>query len=299
MTHLSKWQADAWLVIITFFWGTTFVVVKDAVAVAPPFYLLAIRFTLAAITALLIWRHALRQANRQSILVGAVLGSVLFLGYSLQTVGLQYTGAARSAFITGLSVIIVPLLEIVFYRRPPALPVLLGAAAALTGLGLMTLQRGFVPALGDVLVFFCAIAFAVHILLIGKFSPAHDARVLTAVQISVAAILSAIAAIPGAHPAITLKLATATVITGILATTLAFWVQTSVQKFTTPSHAALVFSLEPVFGALTAYVVGGEVLSARAMLGAGLILAGMLMAELVPSARADGSNRVPSAQGQA
>ena len=296
MTRLAKWQADLWLLIITFFWGTTFVVVKDAVAVAPPFYFLAIRFSLAAVAALIIWRHAIRRAGRRTLLAGAVLGSILFVSYALQTMGLQYTGAARAAFITGLSVIMVPFLETVTYRRAPAPAVLVGAVAALVGLGLMTLRQGFLPGLGDVLVFLCAITFAAHIVLIGRFSPAHDARVLTAVQIMVAAVLSIIAAIPGAHPPVTARLAGASVLTVILATTLAFWVQTTVQKYTTPSHAALVFSMEPVFGALTAYVVAGEILSARAWIGAALILAGTLTAELAPRVAAAGTADAPSIQ---
>lgn len=285
-------RADLALLAVTAVWGATFVMVKDALAATGPFTFLAVRFTLAALVMtpiLLAGRHR-RAWTGKLTLAGVVVGVALFAGYAFQTVGLQFTTPARAAFITGISVVLVPLISALVLRRRVGRGAWIGVALAAFGLAALSVGPDLLDgapllqgatALGDAIVFGCAVAFALHIVLVGEISPRHGTAVLTLAQIAMAAGLGI--AFAGTFERPTWGQMTAILppaaFTGVVATVLAFTVQVRAQRFTSATHTALIFSAEPVFGALFAYLLVGETLAPPAVIGCGLILAGMLVAQ--------------------
>ena len=277
-------QADLALLMVALIWGSTFVMVKDAVAFVGPFTFIAMRFSMTALAmALLFWRR-LRAFGRRELAAGTLVGVFLFAGYGFQTAGLQYTTASKAGFITGLSVVMVPFTTWLWLRRPPGKLALVGVVLATVGLALLTLpgDETLTVNRGDALVLACAVSFALHITAVGAFAPRMDSLALATVQIASTAIISSIAALALEFPTgpIPASVWGAAAFTGVLATGVAFGVQTTAQVFTTPTHTALIFAMEPVFAALFGYLLAGERLSGLAWLGAGLILAGMVVAEL-------------------
>ena len=291
--------ADAALLLVTLIWGSTFVMVKNAVASFPVFSFLALRFAFAALA--LLPFVVLRRGNARAkcrraraspppspLLLRAaapvLLGVALFAGYAFQTAGLHLTTPAKAGFITGLSVVIVPLFAALILRQPPARNVWLGVGLAVVGLAFLTLQPGLQVAPGDLLVLACAFAFAAHILLTGYFAPRYDPLSLTLGSIITVAILSGAAALIFDRPldpaALTPSVLFAAAFTGVLATSVAFGLQTSAQRFTTATHTALIFAAEPVFAGLFSFLLIGEVLGLKQVLGCLLILAGMVVAEM-------------------
>ncbi len=301
-------QADLWLAFCSLIWGATFVVVKSALADASVFVFLLLRFALAAVTLALIYRSAVRRMDRATLLAGAAIGWFMFSGYALQTIGLQYTTPSKAAFITGTSVVMVPVLHALISRRRAGAWVWAGAIAALVGLYFLTVPKAGLGDLnkGDLWVFGAAILWAFHILLVGHYSPRHSVGALTFMQVAVSAGLTAIflpvvwkTGLESPRVAWTPNLISAVLITAFGATAIAFSIQVWAQRFTTPAHVAILFSLEPVFAALTSFVVYGQWLSGRAILGAALVLAGILAAELkgpVPTAP-EGATTGPGTSG--
>jgi drug/metabolite transporter (DMT)-like permease len=217
------------------------------------------------------------------LIAGALCGASLFAGFLLQTEGLRYTTPSKSAFITGLSVVLVPLLAALVERRPPRAIEVSGVALATLGMALLTLDfTSFTMGYGDLLTLGCAAAFAIHILLVSHFVRKIGFRALALGQVGTAAVLSA-ASFWWAEPAMvrwTRGLWGAVVLTGLLATAVAFTVLAWAQQHTSVTHTALIGSLEPVFAAGTSYVLLGEVLPAQAAVGAAMILGGVLLVEL-------------------
>ena len=276
---------------ITLIWGATFVLVKQALQDVSALLFLALRFSLASLALGLVFRPlSSKFSNPATLLRGGVLaGLCLFSGYLFQTFGLKYTTPSKSAFITGLSIVMVPLLSGLLRRKLPQISEGLGVAAATLGMGLMTLEgEALAIGRGDLLTLACAFSFAVHIVVVGHYAPQVSFAALTLVQIVTAAVLAsgsfwwAEAMVIRWRPGV----AVALVVTGLLATALAFSVQAWAQQHTTATRTALVFALEPVFAWATSFLLTGELLSLRATLGALLILCGILCAELKPVQRA-------------
>lgn len=287
--------ADAALLMVTLIWGATFVMVKDAVSAFPVFSFMALRFTLAAfaLAPLVVWqsrrnrgqnptRRQLRPASSMNVLFPAVLiGATLFTGYAFQTFGLQLTTPAKAGFITGLSVAIVPVAAALLLRQPPTRNAWIGVLLATVGLALLSLTADLTAQRGDLLVMCCAVAYAAHILLLGHFAPRYNPMQLALGQIAIVAVLSIAAALIFApRAAVTGQVFFAAAFTGVLATAVAFFVQTVAQRFTTSTHTALIFAAEPVFAGLFSFLLIGEMLGARQLTGCALILGGMLVAEL-------------------
>jgi len=279
---MPRWQADLTLGLIALIWGSTFVVVKNALDAVDPLTFVGFRFALAAAFLAILFHRRASAISRADLRAGALMGIWLALGYIFQTIGLQTTTSAKAGFITGLSVVIVPVLATVLLRRPPARPAIIGIVAATLGLGLLTLNADLRVQSGDLWVLGCAFAFALHIVTVAHYSPRHDAVRLALVQIATVAILSTAAAFVFETPRLTLPADTwaAIAFTGVVATALVFSLQVYVQRFTTPTHTALLFSLEPVFAALFGWWLASEVLGAQELAGCALILLGMVVAEL-------------------
>ncbi len=288
--------ADASLLFVAIIWGSTFIMVKDAVMGYPVFSYLAMRFAMATITMLPVWWFISRQPGllaadgRQegwpALAAGVVIGVVLMIGYAFQTVGLRYTTAAKAGFITGMSVILVPVIGALFLHQRATMRVWLGVALAIVGLALLTLNvdNGLRPNLGDVLVFGCAVAFAVQILSVAYMVQRFDALPLTVGQLVAVTVLSALV-VPLAGegwPRPSGSVLFSAAFTGIFASALAFSVQTIAQRFTEAVHTALIFSAEPVFAALFSFLLAGERFTVRVVMGSVLILTGMLVVELGP-----------------
>ena len=287
--------ADAALLTVVIIWGTTFVLIQNAVRDFPTFPLLALRFwtATAAFAPILLyrrWRRLSRPAPiaaphfwRQRVLPPVWIGLALTAGYYFQTQGLLYTTPAKSGFITGLSVVLVPIGAALFLHQRIDPPAIFGVVLAAAGLALLSLNATMTVNFGDLLTLFCAVAFAAHILLVGKFAPSFSPWTLGAGQILVAAIASTLLALltwpAGGLPPITANVVLAVLISGLLGTAFAFTVQSAAQRFTTATHTALIFSLEPVAAGISSYVLIGEVLTPRSLLGGALIFAGTLTAE--------------------
>ncbi len=277
--------ADLALLLVTAVWGGTFVMVKDAVAGFPVFSFMAIRFAIAVL-ALLPFLLRLHTSALPPLRITAPLftGFALFAGYAFQTAGLRLTTPAKAGFITGLSVVIVPVAAALLFRKPPDRSAWTGVGLAVAGLALLTLRAGLHMEPGDLLVSGCAISFAAHILLTGYFAPHSDPLWLTFGQILTVAILSGIAALVLEQPfraaILTSSVLLATAFTGVLATSFAFGIQTAAQRFTTSTHTALIFAAEPVFAGLFSFLLIGELLGPQQAVGCGLILAGMVVSEL-------------------
>ncbi|HKW97719.1 MAG TPA: DMT family transporter [Bryobacteraceae bacterium] len=277
---VRTWRADAALAGNTVIWGTTFVLVQAALKDISPLVFLAIRFSIATLALALLFRG---RAQFRLTRAGLLAGVCLFAGYLFQTVGLQFTTASKSAFITGLAVPLVPLLGSLVYLHRPRFFELAGAFCATAGMGLMTLQgETFRIGRGDLLTFFCAVAFAAHILVLGHYSGRISFESLSLMQVAASAVLALSTFWWVETPAIRLTpvVLLALGVTGLLATALAFTVQAWAQQHTTATRTAVIYSLEPVIAWITSFLVLGETLSHRAAAGAGLILAGILLVEL-------------------
>jgi drug/metabolite transporter (DMT)-like permease len=290
-----RWELA--MLAVTAVWGSTFVLVRDAVAQVPPFTFIAYRFLAAALLLAAIRpRLALggpwdAGGSWGPLAAGAVIGLALFAGYGFQTVGLQYTTASNAGFITGLSVVLTPLLGALVLRQAPGRWPVTGAAVAAVGLALLSLQRLEVRQ-GDALVFGCAVAFATHILLLGRYAPRLSTYRLAVVQLGTAGLLALVWAATAGDLVVpsSAEVWVALAITSVVASAGAFLIQTRAQREVSPTRTAVIFTMEPVFAGLFGFLLAGERLSGRGWLGAGLILAGMLIAEL--------GGRLPAAPGR-
>jgi drug/metabolite transporter (DMT)-like permease len=279
----TRSSADAALLVVAFIWGATFVMVKDAVAATEPMTFLAVRFALAAAAMVAFAPRALARADRSTWKAGALAGTLLFMGYALQTYGLRYTSATKAGFLTGLTSVIVPLGAWLWLSRRPSRRQLVGVGLATVGLAALSVAPGerLVLEPGDALVALCAVAFAGQILVLDRYAPRLDPMSLASVELVTTAGLSAALAPlfgwSGGVPAdITVWAAAA--FTGVFATALAFAVQTKAQALTDATHTALLFATEPVWAAAVG-AVAGERLTPAVWLGCGVILAGMLVVE--------------------
>ncbi len=284
--------ADGALLGVTLIWGSTFVLVKDIVEQVPPMLFLSVRFALGALALALVALLARRWSGltMSEVAWGAVIGTALWAGYALQTIGLQWTTASNAGFITGLSVVLVPVLGIFVLRHTPDGWAWVGVALATAGLALLSLRpdQGMTLNVGDLLVLGCALAFALQIVLVARVAGWADPLRVTMVQVLVAGLLNAVAALLFERPAsgLSAEIWAGAAFLGVAATALAITIQMSVQSFTTAVHTALIFTMEPVFAAVFGFWLQGDRLGLSGLVGAAFILGGMLLAELGPQLHA-------------
>jgi drug/metabolite transporter (DMT)-like permease len=290
-------SASLLLILTAAIWGSTFVVVKDALHDASPLLFNLLRMIVATIVLAAIYHRDLRRLSRSYLAGGALVGLCLAAGYSFQTAGLARTTPAKSAFITGLIVVIVPLLCAIPLLRPatmrrPGIPAISGAIMAFGGILLLTTPAHTPWAsllrsvnTGDLLTLFCALGFALHVVALAHVSPRLPLGALAVLQLAFCTAIMALALPVFERPRLDLspRLITALLITGVLATAVAFTVQSWAQQRLSATRTALILALEPVFAFLTSFLFYGERLSARASLGALLILGGIAFTELLPA----------------
>jgi drug/metabolite transporter (DMT)-like permease len=289
---LRTLKSDALLMLTATIWGFAFVAQRVGMDYVGPFTFNGVRFALGSLSLIPLVLLKRRQPSAPAALVppagrktvlwgGALAGVALFMGASLQQVGLVYTTAGNAGFITGLYVVIVPLLGL-FWKQRPDLGTWVGAVLAAVGLYLLSVTAAFRIAYGDLLVLVGAFFWALHVLIIGWLSPRIESVLLACIQFAVCSALSLItaAALETTTPAAVMAAALPILYGGLLSVGVAYTLQVVAQRDARPAHAAIILSLESVFAALGGWLLLGEVLSGRALLGCSLMLAGMLLSQL-------------------
>ena len=291
---MTQRRANALLVLISVIWGTTFAVVHESVATFPALALIALRFGCAALVFVPVLVRERAALRRPVLGIGTLLGVLLFVGFATQTFGLRYTTPSRAGFITGLNVVLVPLLGLLFGQRP-AQRALVGVALAVVGLGILSwgcrlpgiqcveaVATTPYSQLGDVLVLVCAFAFAMHIVAVGRWATQLPVVAVNTVQLIVVMLLAGLTTLavdwPVSFP--TPGVWAAALYLGLVATALVFALQLNLQRYTSATHTALIFALEPVFAALFSWAWTGEALTAQVLLGGSLMLLGVVAAEV-------------------
>jgi drug/metabolite transporter (DMT)-like permease len=283
MDKPTEFLADLSLLFVALIWGSTFIIVKQSVENIPVFSFLFMRFALAGMLLILINAPKLKAIDKGVLVDGVMLGIALFLAYAFQTFALTATSASITAFITGLFVVFVPVLSSVFLRKLPRQEAMIGVVFATIGLALITLQGKFLVSFGEFLALVCAFFIATHIILIDKLSRRNDYGLLTLVQVNIVALFSLIFSFfldPRVIPIqFNNQLIFSLIINSVFATFVAFVIQTSMQKYTTPTKAAIIFIMEPVSSAFFSYWIGGEFLTAKQYVGTSFILLAMVFTE--------------------
>jgi drug/metabolite transporter (DMT)-like permease len=265
------------LIAVTAVWGVTFVQVKDAVAIYPVLPFLALRFAIASL-ALSPGAGRVRSLGRGGLEAAALAGGLLAVGYVLQTFGLQRTSVSSAGFITGMYVVLTPLLALVLFRLRVGAAAWVGVALATGGLAMLAGVHGG-SAGGDLLVLAAAAVYSLQIVLMERYAPRYDAIAFTLVEMVVAFAGLSLAAIPSAAVPHGWTVWGALVVTGIFASALGFLVQTWAQRQTSATRTALVFTLEPVWAAIFGYTLAGDRLGALGWGGCAVIMAGIVLAE--------------------
>lgn len=277
------------MVAVTVVWGSTFLVVQDAVDRMPVTDFLTWRFGLATLAMVVLRPRSVRALPARGLRTGGLLGLALAAGYLLQTLGLQTTPASVSGFLTGLFVVFTPLFGALLLRQRVPAAAWLAVAVATVGLGLISLH-GLSIGGGELLTVGCAAAFALHIVGLGRWAASYDAYALAVPQLATTTVLCAAVALPGglAVPP-DAGVWAALALTALLATAVAFVVQTWAQQRLTPTRTAVVMTMEPVFALLFGVGLGGDRIGARGFAGAALVLVAMLLVEVGPRRGAEGA----------
>ena len=275
------------LVGVCAIWGLTFVMVQDAIEIVPTMSFLAYRFIPACLLITAMFWRRVRDLSREGWKAGLIMGVFLTGGYVFQTFGLERTTAANAGFITGTFVVLTPLLGAFFFRHKVGAVGWAAAVVAGGGLYLLSDPGGGGRISGDVLVFFCAVSFSLHILVTDRAIREHDLEALLAVQLGVCGIFSLVVAAAMGDLVVPRSAVVwqALAVTAVLASALAFWVQAWAQRHASPARTALILASEPAFAGLFAYLLQGDTLSATGWTGAGLIMAAIVAVEVVPYLR--------------
>lgn len=274
----SAWAAIA-LILVAVSWGAAFVLMKDAINAQPFYDFLATRFTIATLIMIAVRPQVLRAMNAEMLKKGFILGLLLGGGYITQTIGLEMTTAAITGFVTGLYVVLTPLLAWLLLRETIERKVLIGVALATVGLGLISIT-GFSVEVGQLWVVLCALLFAAHIIGLGKWSAGLNTYALTVVQLGVVSLLSwGGALVDGYQAPPNGDVWFAILFTAVFATAIAFFVQTWAQSHMDASRVAIILTSEVVFAAAIAVMVGQEELMIKTIIGGALMIASMLVAE--------------------
>jgi drug/metabolite transporter (DMT)-like permease len=274
----SAWAAIA-LILVAVSWGAAFVLMKDAINAQPFYDFLATRFSIATLIMIAVRPQVLRALNAEMLKKGLVLGLLLGGGYITQTIGLEMTTAAITGFVTGLYVVLTPLLAWLLLRDKVEPKVIIGVALATVGLGLISIT-GFSVEVGQLWVVLCAVLFAAHIIGLGKWSAGLNTYALTVVQLGVVSLVSWVGALVDGYQAPPNgDVWFAILFTAVFATAVAFFVQTWAQSHMDASRVAIILTSEVVFAAGIAVLVGQEELTFKTIIGGGLMIASMLVAE--------------------
>ena len=276
-------QAEIYLLIIVIIWGSTFALIKGVIELIPPYTYLTYRFLLAVLILVVIFWKRLKKFNIMILKKGSLIGIFLFLAYTLQTVGIKYTTATKAGFITGLSVVLVPIISVFFIKEKVSRNSIIGAFFALIGLWFLNYTNSFSFNFGDFLVLLCAFSFAMHIISVGLYAKKLDYVLLVIVQLATVSILSLFLAFIFERSALNLSYSFnvwwGIIFMGVFATAFAFYMQNRFQRYSTATKTAIIFSGEPIFAAVFAYIILGEKVGFIAWAGGLLIILGMIISQ--------------------
>jgi len=294
----AKGRAEWFLFATTFIWGGTFVIIKQGLADLSPLLMVSIRFTLASLVLLPFCIKTLFHADRKAIFSGCFLGFLIFAGFLLQTLGLKETTTSKSAFITTMMVIFTPLFQLILLKRRPRWGNLVGVFIVSVGLWFLTAPSGGGLNRGDLLTLLCAIVFGLFIVLLDWTTRRYDFLLMTFLQICFPAICGWILLPFFEQPIFrpTRAALFALGYTSILATVITGYIQTRYQRDTTPTRAALIFAIEPVWAAILGFIFLQETMGKGGILGGGLIIGGILFSELSESMLTHGQRLFRSAE---
>lgn len=282
-----KILAYSGILLVTLIWGSTFVVMKNSIAVIPPSYLMAYRFTIAVAGLFLIFHKKLKSMTRSDFKSGAVLGLILFTAFYFQTYGLKYTTASKNAFITTLYVIIVPFLHWLLNGMRPGRKNIAAAVIALAGLALLSLKGNLTINLGDFLTLISGFGYAFQMIFVDRYTARHDPIKLTTVQLFVCAVLSWVMALLFEGPCRPEVFADTGVLVSVLylafiCSMLCFLLQTASQKHLEPGTAAILLSFESVTGLIFSVIFLKDTITARMTAGCVLMFAAAILSEYTP-----------------
>jgi drug/metabolite transporter (DMT)-like permease len=278
-TRLAR--ADAYLLAITVIWGSTFTVTKNILTSCSPFFLQGVRFGLAALIIGIYTRRDIRATTRISFFHGIILGVFLGVGFALQTVGLLTTSASKAGFLTGTMVVFTPILQMIIEKRAPSAHHFVSVGIVTAGLLIFTLPKDISFNSGDALVLVCAFIFAFQIVLLDYFTKESFHAEIIFYQFVPAAVIGFLCMpFSSYHTEFSSDLAISILYLTVFATVVALSVQAKYQRETTPTKAAIIFTMEPVFSAIFAFFFLREHLSALSITGAAIMFAGLMYSEL-------------------
>lgn len=282
---MKQYIGDGMLLVTAFVWGSGFVVTAIALDYLTPFQVMAGRFILASIILSVLFAYKFKSFTKAIVWKGAILGTILFIGFALQTVGLQFTTPSKNAFLTAVNVVIVPVIAYFIFKRKIDRHETIGSILAIIGIGFLTLQGTLTMNIGDALSLACAVAFAFDIFYTNLFVQKEDAISLTIVQFYTASLLSVlIVFLQGDIPVSFEREAILSIVyLAVFSTTVAYVFQNVAFRYTTATKAAIILSLESFFGMLLSVLLLHEALTGRMVIGAILIMAAILIAEVKPS----------------
>ncbi|WP_427110659.1 DMT family transporter [Lysinibacillus xylanilyticus] len=282
---MKKYIADGMLLVTAIVWGSGFVITAIALEYLTAYQVMAGRFLLASIILTVLFGYKLKKASKSVIWKGILLGSILYIAFALQTVGLQYTTPSKNAFLTAVNVIIVPLIAFAVYKRRIDGYEIIGSVIAIVGIGFLSLQGSLTMNIGDALSLACAVAFAFDIFCTNLFVQKEDAIVLTIIQFITASFIGVLVVVgQGDIPTTIEKEAIYSIIyLAIFSTTLAYLFQNIANQYTSATKAAIILSTESFFGMVLSVIFLHEVLTSRMVVGAILILLAILIAEVKPA----------------
>ena len=282
---MKQYIGDGMLLVTAFVWGSGFVVTAIALDYLTPFQVMAGRFILASIILSVLFAYKFKSFTKAIVWKGAILGTILFIGFALQTVGLQFTTPSKNAFLTAVNVVIVPVIAYFIFKRKIDRHETIGSILAIIGIGFLTLQGTLTMNIGDALSLACAVAFAFDIFYTNLFVQKEDAISLTIVQFYTASLLSVLIVFLQRDIPVSFEREAilSIVYLAVFSTTVAYVFQNVAFRYTTATKAAIILSLESFFGMLLSVLLLHEALTGRMVIGAILIMAAILIAEVKPS----------------
>lgn len=297
---LTTYKAEIILLFVTVTWGLSFPLIKISIDYISPVFFIFLRFLLTLAVFMIIFGRKFRVKNTAMWKSGALLGVFLFFGFALQNIGMKYTSATKSAFITGTSLVMIPFVQFYIIRLKPKPENIFGGLIVLAGLYILSEAHLSMPNAGDILTLIAAFVFAIHVVLLNKFSESHGEKqadpennnssdnfyYLVFGQFLMMVVLSLVFMIIFEHFIFNElyihysgELVSCLIYTAIISTLLSIFLMTKYQKKTTPLRAGIIYSMESVFAVIFAFIILGETLNSNQITGALIMLAGLIISE--------------------
>lgn len=287
---MKKYLAIAGLIAVTIVWGGGFVASDIALDSLRPFQIMTIRFLLASVIMGAAGARELKRMEPGEIRAGILMGCALFVGFAFQIVGLQYTTPSKNAFLTALNVVMVPFIAFVILKKRIGIKSIAGAVMAIVGVGLLSLEKNLTLGLGDALTLICAAGFAFQIFFTSEFVKKYRAVALNFIQMLTAVVLSAVSLVLFGETRfqVTSKGWLSVLYLGVISTALCYLLQTASQKYVDETKAAIILSMESVFGTMFSILILHEQVTVRMICGCVIILAAVIVSNLAEAGENEG-----------